>query len=136
MSTTKLLLIVAATIAVQIAPGGAAQLTLNCRATERTGSYVQEWQDVDRIVVDTEKPEIQFQVARTIGTDNQRDWKFKNEQSSSGEDKLAVGAVSEAIRSAGIRSGTPYAIWIETSLVRYVSLSRLGISSIMFECRP
>jgi len=87
----------------------AEQITLVCSFTEGShgGNYAA---DVNQIIIDKEKVEMDFRAAETIGSQQEVNYRFRNK----GSDRvLFFEGTSEHLSATAIRFGTPHSITID-----------------------
>jgi hypothetical protein len=134
MKSATLLYLTALGTIVCVAPAVSRPSVLNCQVTQFVG-MTEEWRQIDRVEVDEARSSITFSIARTIGTDDDRSFTFKNEKDSISHDQVFFERFDDTIRIVALRLSTPVAIWVERSSVRLVALNKLGVEYVEFACR-
>jgi hypothetical protein len=84
-----------------VRPASAEKLTLAC--TFETGINFDRERDVNQIIFDTDRPQVDLRVAQTMGTNNPVNWTFEN--SAERKDSIQMVSESSKISVAAIRYG-------------------------------
>jgi hypothetical protein len=109
-------------------------MVLNCQVTELAG-MPDKWRQIDRVEIDEASKIITFAVERTLGTNDEISFTYGPEAENRRGDAVAFERVDAGLRIVALRLATPTAIWVEPSLVRFVSLNAVGVQYAEFECR-
>ena len=122
--------VIGAFVVLSVCPAPAEKLTLAC--TFESGDFDRE-RDVNQVIFDTDRPQVDLRVAQTMGTNNPVDWIFEN----NAERKDSIQMVSEGskISVAAIRYGHAVVISFDriTGLLKWAFAD--GSRSFLYKCR-
>ena len=123
--------VIGAFVVLSVRPASAEKLTLAC--TFESGINFDGERDVNQIIFDTDRPQVDLRVAQTMGTNNPVNWIFEN----NAERKDSIQMVSEGskISVAAIRYGHAVVISFDriTGLLNWAYAD--GSRSFRYKCR-
>jgi hypothetical protein len=123
--------VISAFVVLSVRPASAEKLTLAC--TFESGINFDRERDVNQIIFDTDRPQVDLRVAQTVGTNNPVSWIFEN----NAERKDSIQMVSEGskISVAAIRYGHAVVISFDriTGLLNWACAD--GSRSFRYKCR-
>jgi hypothetical protein len=122
--------VIGAFVALSVRPASAEKLTLAC--TFESGDFDRE-RDVNQVIFDTDRPQVDLRVAQTMGTNNPVDWIFEN--NAARKDSIQMVSEGSKISVAAIRYGHAVVISFDriTGLLNWAWAD--GSRSFRYKCR-